>query len=303
MPASQTIQMPDVEWLYIFPPLLDTSPVHESGLIAYQSDDLGSVFDAFQLRWRVIESSVLAKISESECLTVPSHKAICRLHNQKVLGMVSSSTPVVHHLELFHQIEPFLGSDSLLIDGGGQIYGGRIVMLRAQATLLQVNPDITLRVLLSMSYDGTRPPSINCFAGNRTWGFDIPCGNVPVKVVGGMPQVCADLMEHLEAIADETQTKIERAANVGPTQNLDEFWRGVYGKRQLTTVRRLHVVYERLLEYYEPSNWLAAMAVCVYEDYKLYFSAQEQDRRADQCLFGIGAKIKQRALNLASGNQ
>jgi hypothetical protein len=182
------------------------------------------------------------------------------------------------------------------------LYGGKVVLLRLRANLIPISSDVTMRLVMSMSYDGSRPPALTCFASNRTWGVDIPCGEVPIKTVNGMPQVPADLMEYLEAYADADQGVQEQMLNTSAQGLVSNFWEDVYRKKQKTTTTRLTTLYGHLLQFYPESKWLAVMAVCIYEDYKLYFSAQEQDRRTDQCLFGIGAKIKNRAMNL-SANQ
>src|ERR1017187_542989 len=134
MPASQTIRMPDVNWLYECPPQIDTTPTpSQPNSLAFQPDDYDSVMDAFGQRWRVVDSPLLAKVSEAVCLTIPSQKAIVRLRNNSILGVVSSKTNVVRHLEFFQQLQSHLGTDKILVQDAGQIYGGRIVSVRGQA--------------------------------------------------------------------------------------------------------------------------------------------------------------------------
>lgn len=296
MPAL-SITLPRVPWLYEFPPMFH---IPDGTPMVYGSTDPQEAMRSFGLDWGVVVTPLYIRRAMENFESVPSCRAILGGENWKLLGIVGGRKRVLKHEDFFSSISPSLEDDKLIISDGGCLYGGKIVAIRTNYALREITDDTIARVVFSMSYDSSRKKSALVFATNRVLGVEIPSGEIRMQSPESWE---ANVRPTLDACIDCAQATHDIATHSIPNPDgtqLGEYFCRVYQRRPGITTKRCGIIYDHLRNYYDPSFWLAMLAVCVLEDYKVYFSPQEQDRRTDQCLFGIGAKIKTRALGLAA---
>lgn len=290
--------LPDKNWLYQWPPLLNT---RQGGPMTVSSTDIEESLSVFGINWTVDTRPIFLRHDGTSLITIPTNHAEVNGASDAVLGIFGTKHRPVQHVDFFRQLGPLLDPVSLLVFDGGWLHGGKIVILRATSNRGLVDLDTPARLVLSVHHNGQRAPAIKIFASNRTLGIDYPIGSVGVGS-NRSPKIPEDIDADIYAAIDCASTLVELARGIPVTGDdvLKRYFLKVYNRPDSTTIRRLFDIYRHLLPFYDASFWLAFITICVYEDYKVYHSPAEQDRRAEHSLFGLGAQIKHRALGLIS---
>ena len=285
------VTLPQVPWLYVTPPVLDAPRADE-----FHDNSIQSALDSFGLNWHALRRRVwFDRPSDSTFQPVPRHHAIVRGDNETLLGLVGHKLDQCDHIAAFQSLAPLLGGQGLSILDAGVIYGGQKAVLRCVAPFEPVgDTELKLVIAFVVGHLGANTTAFHVFARNATLGFDIPLGH-NAWTVGGSDGIMIFARDRRDALVSKMiNTETYPARN---DTGINDYFSTVYLSSSVR-VKRVRHIYDHLLQFYSPGIQTAFQAVCVHEDYKVYHAAKEQDRRVDEALFGLGAKVKMRALNL-----
>ena len=274
----------------------------------------------------------LAELRDTQTIDgipIPQRKAVIRSDTQDVLGVVGNSYVPVQN----HQAFGFL--DAVVADGGMRYHtagalgkGERVWMLAKLPDDIRVknSDDITEKyLLLSNSHDGSsslrvfftpiRVVCANTLAiaerNGRGQGISIiHKGDLATKV-----QQAQEVLGLAKRFYDDAEEKINRLAHHYPSvRQLEEYFKLVYPDSPDGESARMKNVRQEMLRLFEHgighdlpviryTTWTALNAVTEYVDhYRSTRGTTAIDRasnRLESSWFGSGARLKERAWNLA----
>jgi len=262
-------------------------------------------------------------------IPVPQRKAVVRDDTLDVLGVVGNSYQPVQNRECFGFLDGVVGEGELRYHTAGALrLGERVWMLAKLPDEIRVkdSDDITEKfLLLSNSHDGSSslrvfftPIRVVCAntlsiaerEGQRQ-GISIVHKGNPVEKVR-QAQTVLGLADRFYRQVSE---KMEFLARHYPSrEQLEDFFSDLYPDREESRSRRAANVRDQLFKLFESgmgqeipeirhSTWAALNAVTEYIDHHRPTRVKNELDRADQRLdaiwFGSGARLKERAWELA----
>jgi phage/plasmid-like protein (TIGR03299 family) len=272
----------------------------------------------------------LTSVSTFDGLALPKTKAVVRYDTQTVIGVVSDRYVPVQNSQAFG----FL--DSIVADGGLRYHtagalgkGEKIWMLAKLPGHIQVknSADIVDKfLLLSNAHDGSAalrvyftPIRVVCqntlaLAESRSQGQGVSImhkGNLEAKI-----REAQQVLGFPNRFYDDASERINRLANHYPNPGqLSTYFQELYpdpedGKdntRAINVRQELHRLFEEGIGHEEPSikhtSWLAFNSVTEFVDHvrptRGTNEVDRDSRRLDSIWFGTGARLKQKAWNLA----
>jgi phage/plasmid-like protein (TIGR03299 family) len=272
----------------------------------------------------------LTPVSTFDGLVVPKTKAVVRYDNQTVLGVVSDKYVPVQNSQAFGFLDSIVAEDGLRYHTAGALgKGEKIWMLAKLPGHIQVknSADIVDKfLLLSNAHDGSAalrvyftPIRVVCqntlaLAESRSQGQGVSImhkGNLEAKI-----REAQQVLGFANRFYDDALERINRLANHYPTQaQLSAYFKELYpdpeeGKentRAANVRQELHRLFEEGIGHDEPtikhSSWLAFNAVTEFVDHvrptRGTNEVDRDSRRLDSIWFGSGARLKQKAWNLA----
>ena len=297
---------------------------------------LGTKLDQPATAQEAIEAAGLNYLVELKSLKtndgneVPTRKATVRIDTNEVLGVVGNSYTPVQNFQAFG----FL--DSVVADGGLRYHtagalgrGEKIWMLAKLSGQIQVRNSSDLVdkfLLLSNSHDGSAalrvyftPIRVVCqntlaLAERRSEGQGVSIlhkGDLQAKITEAQ-----QVLGFAQRFYDDAAEWINRLASYYPTQDqLAGYFKAIYpdpeeGKdntRAVNVRTELHRLFEDGIGHDEPeikrSSWMAFNAVTEFVDHvrpgRGTNDADRSSRRLDSIWFGSGARLKQKAWDLA----
>lgn len=272
----------------------------------------------------------LTPVTTADGLTVPKTMAVVRHDTQAVLGVVSDRYVPVQN----HQAFGFL--DAIVADGGLRYHtagalgrGERVWMLAKLPGHIQVknSADIVDKfLLLSNAHDGSAalrvyftPIRVVCqntlsLAERRSHGQGVSIqhkGDLDAKI-----KEAQQVLGFATKFYDDAAEQINRLASYYPNQaQVSAYFREIYpdpeeGKdnaRAVNIRNELHRLFSEGMGHDEPaiksSTWAAFNAVAEFVDHvrpgRGINDADRTSRRLDSIWFGSGARLKQKAWDLA----
>ena len=271
----------------------------------------------------------LKPIQTSDGIPIPQRKAVIRSDSREVLGVVGNSYVPVQNHQAFGFLDAVVADDNLRYHTAGALgKGERVWMLAKLPDSIRVknSDDVTEKfLLLSNSHDGSSalrvhftPIRVVCantlaIAARNGRGQGISIihkGDLATKVK--QAQEVLGLARQFYEDADE---QIQRLANHYPSmRQLEEYFRQVYPDSPDGESSRTKNVRQEMLRLFEQgighdipeirhTTWTALNAVTEYVDhYRSTRGKSSTDRasnRLESAWFGSGARLKERAWDLA----
>lgn len=260
---------------------------------------------------------------------IPSRKAVVRSDTDDVLGVVGNSYVPVQNYQAFGFLDAIVADGSLRYHTAGALgKGERVWMLAKLPDDIRVknSDDITEKyLLLSNSHDGSSslrvhftPIRVVCantlaIAARNGRGQGVSIihkGDLTAKV-----QQAQEVLGLAKRFYDEVDAQINRLATHYPSlRQLEEYFRQVYPDSPDGESTRTKNVRQELLRLFEKgighdipeirhSTWTALNAVTEYVDHyrstRGKTAADRASNRLDSAWFGSGARLKERAWELA----
>jgi phage/plasmid-like protein (TIGR03299 family) len=270
---------------------------------------------------------------ETQPLTTPSgllvpNQAVIRKDNGSCVGVVGNSYKPVQNKEVFSFFNDFITSGQAKFETAGSISGGKKVFVQAK---IQADPiDITGRgdevenyIMLGTSHDGSLsvqggffPIRLKCAnqmatLTNRAVGKMIRFKHTS-RVQENLEQVAAIMdLANREFVATADQFKFLASQSSLTEEKLKEYIKVVfagdnYAKKEAEKEKEVSArVVNQVLELYEggrgamdtaDSYWKAYNAV---NEYICHERGSDDQKRLESVSFGAGAKLNQRALEVA----
>jgi phage/plasmid-like protein (TIGR03299 family) len=255
---------------------------------------------------------------------IEGHVAVVRDTDMKFLGVVGSRYQIIQNSEVFEWFQPFLDDGHCTIESAGSLFGGRRIWVLAKVNSMDANivtgvqDPVQLYILLANAHDGT----LQVHAGftqirvvcNNTLSFAIASDKEIVKLrhTSGVKDrlvVVRDLMMQGKEFFTETITQYRTLAGIRITDEemLENYFREVFqvapkkenvvgpGGRLLPKVMWLYD-HGKGTQGLDHNYWRAFNAVTEYTN---YFQGRTQDGTMNSVWLGDGAKINERALQIA----
>ena len=260
-------------------------------------------------------------------LMVPN-QAVIRTDNGSCVGVVGASYKPVQNREVFSFFNDFIASGEAKFETAGSIGGGKKVFVQAK---IQADPiDITGRgdsvsnyIMLGTSHDGSLsvqggffPIRLMCAnqmstLTNRAVGQMIRFKHT-TKVQENLEQVAAIMdLANREFVATAEQFKFLASRSSLTEEKLKEYIKVVFvgdnwAKKEIEKDKEVSArVVNQVLELYESGRgaaetadgyWKAYNAV---NEYICHERGSDDQKRLESVSFGVGAKLNQRALEVA----
>ena len=301
------------------------TPWHRLGTRLDKPATAGDAIDAAGLNYH----ADLQDIETTNGIPVPQRKAVIRSDSGDVLGIVGNSYVPVQNDQAFGFLDAVVADGSLRYHTAGALgKGERVWMLAKLPDDIRVkgSDDITEKyLLLSNSHDGSsslrvhftpiRVVCANTLAiaarDGRGQGISIiHKGNLTAKV-----RQAQEVLGLAKRFYDDVETEIDRLANHRPSLGqLEEYFRQVYPDSPDGESARTNNVRQEMLRLFEQgighdtpeirhTTWTALNAVTEYVDHyrstRGKTSAERASNRLESAWFGSGAKLKERAWELA----
>lgn len=271
----------------------------------------------------------LKELQTTDGLPIPQRKAVVRSDSQEILGVVGTTyTPVQNH-QAFGFLDAVVADGELRYHTAGALgKGERIWMLAKLPDEIRVknSDDITEKyLLLSNSHDGSSslrvhftPIRVVCsntlaIASKNGRGQGISIihkGNLAAKV-----QQAQEVLGLAKRFYDDAEEQINRLANHYPSlRQLEEYFKEVYPDSDDGESSRTKNVRQEMLRLFEHgighdipairhTTWTALNAVTEYVDHyrstRGKSSTDKASNRLESAWFGSGARLKERAWELA----
>lgn len=271
----------------------------------------------------------LREIQTGDGTPIPRRKAVVRSDSGEVLGVVGNSYVPVQNHQAFGFLDAVVADGTLRYHTAGALgKGERVWMLAKLPEQIRVknSDDVTEKfLLLSNSHDGTsslrvhftpiRVVCANTLAiaarnGRGQGASIIHKGDLTAKV-----RQAQEVLGLAQRFYDDVEGQINRLASHYPSlRQLEEFFRQVYPDLPDGGSTRIKNVRQEMLRLFEQgighdmpeirhTTWTALNAVTEYVDH--YRStrgksmAERASNRLESAWFGSGARLKERAWNLA----
>lgn len=271
----------------------------------------------------------LQDIQTGDGTPIPGRKAVVRSDSGDVLGVVGNSYVPVQNYQAFGFLDAVVADGSLRYHTAGALgKGERVWMLAKLPDDIRVkgSDDITEKyLLLSNSHDGSSslrvhftPIRVVCantlaIAAKRGRGQGVSIihkGDLAAKV-----RQAQEVLGLAKRFYDDVEAQINRLASHYPSpRQLDKFFKQVYPDSPNGESTRTKNVREEMLRLFEKgmghdmpgirhSTWTALNAVTEYVDHhrstRGKTAAERASNRLGSAWFGSGARLKQRAWDLA----
>lgn len=271
----------------------------------------------------------LKEIQTGDGTPVPQRRAVVRSDTGEVLGVVGNSYVPVQNYQAFGFLDAVVADGSLRYHTAGALgKGERVWMLAKLPNDIRVknSDDITEKyLLLSNSHDGSSalrvfftPIRVVCAntlsiaeRNGRGQGISIVHkGDLAAKV-----RQAQEVLGLAARFYDEVEAQINRLASHYPSpRQLEEFFKQVYPDSPNGESTRTKNVREEMLRLFEQgighdmpeirhTTWTALNAVTEYVDHhrstRGKTTAERASSRLGSAWFGSGARLKQRAWELA----
>ena len=138
---------------------------HDLGQLSDKKMTSAEAMTMAQLAWKVEQVDVLHQVTaedgETELHSIPDHYLDRREDNKRALGVMSSKYQMIQNTEMFGFVDKMIGSGQAVWDTAGSLAGGRVVFMQIELEgrlFLKSNPqDQTIkRVLFFNSHDGSK---------------------------------------------------------------------------------------------------------------------------------------------------
>ncbi len=304
----------------------DQLPWHRLGTKLDQPATAREAIEAAGLNYRV----ELKPLKTNDGTEVTTRKATVRMDSNEVLGVVGNGYVPVQNFQAFGFLDAIVADGELRYHTAGALgKGEKIWMLARLPGHIQVknSADIVDKfLLLSNAHDGSAalrvyftPIRVVCqntlaLAERRSQGQGVSIlhkGDLEAKI-----REAQQVLGFATRFYDDAADRINQLASYYPTQaQVSAYFREIYpdpeeGKdnaRAVNIRQELHRLFEHGIGHDEPtikhSTWMAFNAVTEFVDHvRPGRGANEADRasrRLDSIWFGSGARLKQRAWDLA----
>ncbi len=271
----------------------------------------------------------LRNLQTTDGIPIPQRKAVVRSDSQEILGVVGTSYVPVQNHQAFGFLDAVVADGSLRYHTAGALgKGERVWMLAKLPDDIRVknSDDITEKyLLLSNSHDGSSSlrvhwTPIRVVCGNtlsiatrkgRGQGISIiHKGDLATKV-----RQAQEVLGLAKLFYDDTEEQINRLAHHYPSQRqLEEYFLLVYPDNPEGESSRTKNVRQEMLRLFEEgighdmpairhTTWTALNAVTEYVDHarstRGKTSVERASNRLESSWFGSGARLKERAWELA----
>lgn len=297
----------------------NTTPAwHGLGLdVGGECRDSNLAMQAAGLDWSVDKRDVFTKATDGRSFqSVPGTYGVVRSDTQRAVGIVGSHYTALQNRDAFAFFDPILNELGGCYETAGSLHGGsRVWVLVRLAGELRIkgNDVVKKYALLANSHDGDSRVSYG-FTGIR-----VCCTNTlklalsDYEAFGGSRHrlnvasnvaAASGIMRTMADTFLKAEATFKAMANIhlNPME-ANAYFRKVY-ERPVGMGWRAE---ERLQELWNTGRgnsergirgtlWAAYNAVTEYEDYKEYYADDAPARRLTQVWWGIGAKLKYRAL-------
>ena len=262
-------------------------------------------------------------------IPVPDKLAVVREDSKAILGIVGNTYRPVQNRECFGFLDALVADGSLRYHTAGAVgKGERVWMLAKLPEDIRVknSDDITEKfLLLSNSHDGTsslrvfftpiRVVCANTLAiaernGRGQGVVIVHKGDLSIKI-----QQAQEVLGLAKSFYDDVELRINRLASHYPSlRQLEEYFKLVYpdspdgeSTRTKNVRQELHRLFEEGIGHKMPAirhtTWTALNAVTEYVDHyrstRGKTSIERASNRLDSAWFGSGARLKERAWELA----
>lgn len=300
----------------------NTQPAwHGLGLdIGDNCRDSSLAIDAAGLNWKVEKRPILFNRTGGY-ETCSGVFANVRLDTEKLVGVVGNHYTSFQNRDAFSFFDPILRDHGGRYETAGSLYGGRRVwvLVKLDGEIRVKRDDVVKKyALLSNSHDG-QSRVLYGFTGIR-----VCCTNTlrlalsDCEAFGGSRHrrnvannvaAASRIMETAVSTFGKATELFTGMANVNLTAaQVNEYFRKVYYRPASIGWR----AEDKLTELFETGRgnsergvrgtlWAAYNAVTEYEDYRPYYAAENASRRLEHVWWGLGAKVKFRALQVARG--
>lgn len=301
-------------------------PWHRLGTKLDQPATAREAITAAGLDYRV----ELKPLETDDGYNVPSRKATVRSDTNQVLGVVGNGYVPVQNFQAFGFLDAIVADGGLRYHTAGALgRGEKVWMLAKLPGQIQVknSADIVDKfLLLSNAHDGSAalrvyftPIRVVCqntlsLAESRSQGQGVSIlhkGDLQAKI-----REAQEVLGFATRFYDDAEERINRLASHYPTQaQLSTYFKELYpdpeeGKdntRAVNVRQELHRLFAEGIGHDEPSikhsSWVAFNAVTEFVDHVRASRganyADRASRRLDSIWFGSGARLKQKAWNLA----
>ena len=311
---------------------------HDLGQLSDKKMTAAEAMTMAQLAWKVEQVEVLHQViaedGETELHTIPDHYLVRREDNKRALGVMSSKYQMIQNTEMFGFVDKMIGSGKAAWDTAGSLAGGRVVFMQIELEgrlFLKSNPnDQTIkRVLFFNSHDGSKaltgmitPVRVvcqntlnaalgshsNCFKIKHTKNYSDKM-DYAAKILGLADAYFSDLQAVMDTL-DAKQVDLNYAKGfvdaLFPAEDKDKV-------PARTTSRRDEVLslfsggmgnngrtgwdlYNSVTEYVDHHS--AGRMTSTRLDKSEALANVEQEARFERAIFGSGATLKQKALDL-----
>lgn len=303
-----------------------TAPWHGLGTVLEKAPSVEEAIVAAGLNWEVRVQPLHMKFDGEE-LSIPSHNAMVRSTDKKVLGVVGHGYTPVQNKNAFAWFQPWIDAGEATLDTAGSLRGGKRVWMLAKTSVGTVevvrNDPITSYILLSNGHDGSL--ALRCGFTN----VRVVCANTMASAHGDQAskllrirhtskatEALAQVQQAMNLARKEFETSVEGFRSLARkgvvTEDVQKYVRKVFApKVTLKTANEVESDNERLLAKIIPlfekgrgndQPGVAGTAWAMYNavnEYLGFERGNSDDRRLDSMWYGDSARLNQKALDVA----
>jgi len=283
--------------------------------------EVGRAMRLASLDWQVNLEEMVLRTDPKR--VVPSRMAVVRDTDGEVLATVGSDYRCLQNREAFHVLDRACLDHGVKIEVAGALgRGDRVWMLAKLPESIEVVPgdNVDGYFLITTGHNGwwayrAMPTAVRVVCAN-TLSAAMEAGQAPIKLyhrdsdMKQMQMVAVTISKMVEALRKTGDTFRKLATKQMSLPEIEEYITAVLGidEDEVTTQqenRRLEILelaeHGRGSEFARGTAWGAFNAITEYVDHRRSATAAPKTlRQADQSsLFGPGARLKVRALNLA----
>ena len=311
---------------------------HDLGQLSEKKMTAAEAITMSKLNWPVEQVPIFHEVTnehdESESLVIPDHYLVRRGDNKRPLGVMSSKYQMIQNTEMFGFVDKMIGSGQAAWDTAGSLAGGRVVFMQVELEgrlFLKSNPrDETIkRVLFFNSHDGSKAltgmitpvrvvcqNTLNAALGSHSNSFKIKHTknyenkmDYAAKILG----LASAYFDDLQAVMDTLDAKKvdesyaegfvqalfpaeDKAKTPARTTSRREEIMNLFSNGMGNNGRTGWDLYNAVTEYVDHHS--AGRMTSTRMDKSEALADVEREARFERAIFGSGATLKQKALDL-----
>lgn len=262
------------------------------------------------LNWLVVKRDTFIRSEADRSFhSIPGNYAIVRGDDETVLGIVGSHYTPLQNVDAFHFFDRFLAERGGKYERAGCLYrGGRVWLMARLPRNIQLpnGENIEEHAILVNSHDGDSRVAYGFVGVRELNGTVLQLAESDYEAFGGIRHrrnVARNVMATSE-LGEQAQSAFGRALDSFSKMTADRmgpdvaraYFRKVYRRPAGTKWRAEDKVMAGFEVSPEKTLWAAYGVVIAQEDFKPYYAEDSVSRRLAHVWWGIGAKVKYRAL-------